>query len=68
MTNVACAGLEYASVWSQGKALIHALVITFATLRPIRPKTKAFAGVVEPRVNVVSKDGPARIGGRRRVL
>ena len=55
MTNVACAGLEYASVWSQGKALIHALVITFATLAPIPPKTKGFAGVVEPRVHVVSR-------------
>ena len=45
MTNVACAGLEYASVWSQGKALIHALVITFRP-RPGQPlETKAFVGV-----------------------
>lgn len=34
MTNVACAGLEYASVCSQGKALIHALVITFRAGAP----------------------------------
>jgi len=29
MANIACAAQEYAAVCSQGKALIHALVITF---------------------------------------
>ncbi len=29
MANFACASQEYASVCSEGKALIHALVITF---------------------------------------
>ncbi len=29
MANIACASQEYASVCSEGKALIHALVITF---------------------------------------
>lgn len=29
MANIACASQEYASVCSEGKGLIHALVITF---------------------------------------
>jgi hypothetical protein len=45
MTNVACAGLEYASVCSQGKALIHALVITFRPKAGRPLETKAFEGV-----------------------
>jgi len=40
--------VEYARLRAEGKALIHALVITFRAHRRIARKSKAFASLGEP--------------------
>jgi hypothetical protein len=63
MANIACAGQEYAAVCFQGKALIHALVITFRPKARIAWKTKAFTRVGFLWVNVISRSRAAPLGG-----